>query len=74
MGYKLKGKQGLFPEREYKLVYRVFRCERCDLIYGDDERDGAVARVKKEESDVCLNMIGARWKTILCYYYDIYEF
>lgn len=42
IGYKSKGKQGLFPERDYKTAYGVFRCELCDLVYGDDEREDFV--------------------------------
>ena len=42
MGYKSKGKQGLFPERKYKQAYKVFRCKHCDLIYSDDERNSLI--------------------------------
>lgn len=42
IGYKSKGKQGLFPERDYKQGYSVFRCGHCDLIYSDEKRDDFV--------------------------------
>ena len=32
-GYKLNGRQGVFPPRKYEDAERVYRCKQCNLIY-----------------------------------------
>lgn len=70
MGYKFKGKQGLFPERNYKHAYRVFRCVQCDLIYSNAKREDSIfvedsSLLEQMRTDLSALKAGAAYTDVL---------